>query len=129
MDENYCLLPKFRQLYLQACQKDDTYKYNIKDASNINSLYTDEPATDRDYQTSDVKQVYQIKVAKELMKVSYVDEKGIQFQMTLNFGYAQFIIGNGLYEQFETQEFGQELKEKQDYIKQLELEYQKQIDR
>ena len=71
------MLPKFRQLYLQACQKDDTYKYNIKDASNINSLYTDEPATDRDYQTSDMKQVYQIKVAKELMKVSYVDDKGI----------------------------------------------------
>ena len=37
--------------------------------------------------------------------------------MTLKFGYAQFIIGNGLYEMFETQEFGQELKEKQDHIK------------
>ena len=49
--------------------------------------------------------------------------------MTLNFGYAQYIIGNGLYEQFETQEFNLELKEKQDYILKLEQEYQKQLER
>jgi len=47
----------------------------------------------------------------------------------LNFGYAHYIIGNGLYEQFETQEFGLELMEKQAQQKQLELDFQKQIDR
>ena len=51
-DENYCLLPKFRQLYIQACQKDDTYKYNIKDASNINTLYLDEPESERQEEVS-----------------------------------------------------------------------------
>jgi hypothetical protein len=62
-------------LYIQACQKDDTYKYNIKDASNINTLYLDEPDTDRDIK-SEVKYCNQIKVVKQLMKVTYASTDG-----------------------------------------------------